>query len=161
VVRPVPGGEKGINSCSDIGAQDRAGPRRPEGNAVLAALPGVLGRGRLSVVARPCPALYCRRRSAWCGAGKPRLAGLCTAAGLLGLLAHLALACFSALRRYISPWGLLLLGAVPLGDTKRLALPRRLAYYRPDKERDQRASAAGADDCSSPAARGLRQVGTR
>ena len=35
-----------------------------------------------------------------------RLAGLCTAVDLLGTLAHLALACFSTLRRYTSPWGL-------------------------------------------------------
>src|SRR5262249_11049459 len=69
---------------------------------MLVAPPLGLGRGRSSVMARPCPALHCRMRSAWRGAGKPRLAGLCTAAGLLGTLAHLAL----------EP--LLLLGAVPL-----------------------------------------------
>ena len=47
------------------------------------------------------------------------------------------------------------------GDAKRLALPRQLAYYRLNKERDQRASAAGADDRSSPATWGRRLVGTR
>jgi hypothetical protein len=43
---------------------------------------------------------------AWCGTGEPRLAGLCTAVDLLGTLVHLALASFSTLRRYTSPWGL-------------------------------------------------------
>jgi hypothetical protein len=48
------------------------------------------------------------------------------------------------------------------GDAKPLALPRRLAYYRRDNERDQRASAAGADDCSpwaTPGRHPLRRVG--
>ena len=72
----------------------------------MAALPGVLGRGRSSVMARLCPALHCRIRSAWCSTGEPRLAGLCTAVDLLGTLVRLALASFSALRRYISPWSL-------------------------------------------------------
>ena len=84
--------QKGINSFSGMGAQERDCPRWPEGNAAMAALPGVLGRGRSSGMARPCPALHCRMRSAWRGAGEPRLAGLCTVAGLLGTLAHLALA---------------------------------------------------------------------
>ena len=95
--------QKGINSFSGMGAQERDCPRWPEGNAAMAALPCVLCQGRSSVVARPCPALPCRTRSAWRGAGEPRLAGLCTAAGLLGPLALLALACFSALQRHTSP----------------------------------------------------------
>jgi hypothetical protein len=59
------------------------------------------------------------------------------------------------------PGGSAIAGRWAAGDAKRLALPRPLAYYRLNKERDQRASAAGADDRSSPATWGLRLVGTR
>ena len=36
----------------------------------MAARPGVLGRGRSSVMARLCPALHCRMRSAWRSTGE-------------------------------------------------------------------------------------------
>ena len=58
-------------------------------------------------------------------------------------------------------------GRYAAGDAKRLALPRRLAYYRPNKERDQGVSAAGADDHSllllgsTPCRRPLRRFGCR
>jgi hypothetical protein len=42
--------KKGINIFSGIGVQERDCPRLPEGKAALAALPGVLCRGRSSVV---------------------------------------------------------------------------------------------------------------
>jgi hypothetical protein len=106
VARPVPGVKKGINSLSGMGAQERDCLRLPESNDAMTALPGALCQGRSSVMARPCPALHCRMRSAWRGTGEPRLVGLCSAAGLLGTLAYLALACFSALWRYASPWGI-------------------------------------------------------
>ena len=93
--------QKGINSFSGMGAQERDCPRWPEGNAAMAALPGALGRGWSSGMARPGRALQDALRVAW--RGEPHLAGLWTVADLLGPLAHLALACFSALWRHTSP----------------------------------------------------------
>jgi hypothetical protein len=154
--------QKGINSFSGMGAQERDCPRWPEGNAAMAALPGVLGRGWSSGRARPCRALPCRTRSAWRGAGSRISQGY---GPWLTCSARWHTSPWPAFRRCGGtprPRASATAGRQGAGDAKPLALPRRLAYYRRDNERDQRASAAGADDCSpwaTPGRHPLRRVG--
>jgi hypothetical protein len=115
-------------------------------------------------------------RASWRGCAQPYTAGCAPRGVARG--SHVSqdsvprLTCLA--RWYTSPWPAFprcggtsrpgasaMTGRWAAGDAKRLALPRRLAYYRLNKERDQHASAVGADDRSSPATWGLRLVGTR
>src|SRR5215472_7304870 len=82
------------------------GPRRDDSPA-WCLLPGTVERpGALGL------AQSCRMRAAWRAAGEPHLVGLWSAAGLLGPLAHLSMACFcGAVEVHLALGLLLLLGA--------------------------------------------------
>jgi hypothetical protein len=152
--------KKGINSFSGIGVQKR----------IARACQRTLPCWQLRLWASAGDG-----RASWRGRAQPCTAG-CALRGVSrgsrisqGYVPRLACsACWytspwPAFRRYGGaprPGASTTTGRCAAGDEKRLALPRRLAYYRLNKERDQRASAAGADDRSSPAAWGLRLVGT-